>query len=387
MTEIPELILPHFLKPALSAGHPWVYRSHVPAPFRAPDGAWVRVRAGNWSGTALWDATSPIALRVYAPDPLPGGPWIAERVEQALALREQFLDLAATTAYRLIFGEGDHMPAITVDRYDDVAVVLSYATSVERLIPAVVEALTGRIPLSGVVRRAADPDAPLTRLWGRLPPDEVEVRENGLRLIANLGEGQKSGLFLDHRDNRRTVERLAAGKRVLNLYGYTGAFSLYALRGGATHVTTVDSAAVAIEDARRNFRLNDYDDDAHDFVVADVVEFLEEARAAGRRWDLVICDPPSLARSRKQREGAIRAYTRLNELAASVTTPGGLLATASCTSQVAPADFLALLADAARRTSRPLQIVHEAGHAPDHPVLAAHPEGRYLKFVVARVGA
>lgn len=372
-----ELELPRFLERALACGHPWVYRDHVPRDFSAPTGGVVRVRAGAWTGFALWDERSPIALRVLGERP-PDAAWVRARVRAAWELRER-VRAARTSAYRWLFGEGDGLPGIVVDLYGAFAVVVTYADAVEPLVGWVIEALGETTSLRGVLRRR---ERGVEVVSGRAPPRDLVVEEHGVRLRANLFEGQKTGLFLDHRDNRRTAGELAAGRRVLNLFSYSGAFSLHAALGGATLVTSVDSAPAAAEDARENFRLNGLDPDAHEFVVADVFDYLAGCR---ERYDLVICDPPSFARSRDQLRQALRAYARVNTAGLRVTSEGALYAAASCTAQVSPEAFRETLAEAARRAKRRFQIIHDAGQPVDHPVFAGHLEGRYLKFVVGRL--
>lgn len=379
--ELPTIELPGFLKRALSNGHPWVYRDHVPRRFSAPSGSWVRVKAGNFSAYALWDERSPIALRVMSAERQPDAAWVAARVEQAWKLRE-LVRSADTTALRWLNGEGDGLPGVTLDLYGGFAVLVTYAEAVEPLVPWVVDALGNTTKLAGIMRRRKA--AELELLSGRKPPRELIVSEHGLRFAVDLYAGQKTGLFLDHRENRRTVGRLAPERRVLNLFSYSGGFSLYAAAGGAAHVVSVDSAPAAMADAARNFELNGLDPDAHEPVVSDAFEFLERAVSQARRFDLVVCDPPSFARDKSQLEAALKAYTRLNTLGLRVTEPGGLYAAASCTAQVSPQAFRETLAESARRARRRFQIVHEAGQAVDHPVMAGHLEGRYLKFVVGR---
>jgi 23S rRNA (cytosine1962-C5)-methyltransferase len=366
-----------------------VYRDHVPRGFQAPTGTWVRIVCGNWSGYAVWDATSPIALRVYSERQIPDAAWVRARVQEAWQAREP-LRASGTSAYRCLFGEGDLLPGITADIYGNFAVIVTYSTALDALVPLVAEALTDVAQLQGVARRRrSESDEPaaakLERISGRLPPRELIVEEHGVRLTANLHEGQKTGLFLDHRENRRFVRTVAAGRRVLNLFSYTGAFSVSAVAGGASRVTSVDIAEPAAAAARHNFEINGFSADDHDFEAMDAFEFLERENSRARRFDLVVCDPPSFAKSRDQLPQAVHAYTRLTTMALRVTELGGLYAAASCTSQVSPEAFKEMLGDAARRAKRRLQIVHEAGHPLDHPVLAAHREGRYLKFVVSRV--
>ncbi len=378
---LPTIQLPGFLKRALSSGHPWVYRDHVPRDFSAPSGSWVRVQAGNFNAYALWDERSPIALRVLSAERLPDAAWVAARVQKAWELRD-LVRSPDTSALRWLNGEGDGLPGITLDLYAQFAVLVTYVDAVEPLVPWVADALGKTTKLAGIVRRRKGEELEL--LSGRKPPRELVVSEHGLRFAVDLYSGQKTGLFLDHRDNRRTVGRLSAGRRILNLFSYSGGFSLYAAAAGATKVTSVDSAPAAMADAARNFELNGLDSDAHEPVVSDAFEFLERAVSQARRFDLVVCDPPSFARDKSQLEAALKAYARLNTLGLRVTEPGGLYAAASCTAQVSPQAFRDTLAESARRAKRRFQIIHEAGQAPDHPVMAGHLEGRYLKFVIGR---
>ncbi len=373
------LTLEPTLETALKSGHPWVYRNHLPK-HTLRTGDWVRVKAGKAEAYGLFDADGQIAVRLFGDRP-PEGKWLETRIRDALKLRAGTIG-AATNTYRLLYGEGDFLPGITADRYERFAVLKSYAESVSALLPEVARTLGASLKLRGVVSR----DSGETRaLWGQLPPPELTVQENGLKLLANLYDGQKTGLFLDHRDNRQSLVRLANAQRVLNLFSYTGAFSLYALRGGAVHVTSVDIAPAATEDAKRNFALNGFDPDAHAFLSTDVFKLLSDYAVQRRQFGLVMLDPPSLARDKKSRFTALRAYTKLNAQALRCVSPGGFLATASCTAQVSPEDFRRVLGEAAVSAGVRAQLVHEAGHAPDHPVPAGFPEGRYLKFIVARV--
>lgn len=381
------LELPHFLKPALAQGHPWVYRDHVPRHFRAKSGTWVEIQAGNWKGVALWDATSPIALRLFSTRQVPNAAWMQRQIERAWASRAPLRE-RETTAYRLLFGEGDGVPGLTIDLYDSYAVIATYADSVATLLEWVVAGLRAIVPLRGIVHRGGGEEeatGKIRLLWGELPPSDLTVLEYGLTFRANLYEGQKTGLFLDHRENRRYIEGVAANKRTLNLFAYSGAFSLYAARGGATHITSVDIAPNAAEDARTNFTLNGFSPATHEFVVADVFDYLEQCRIRKRKFEVVICDPPSFAHTKTQLPQALKAYTRLNAMGLRTVANGGLYAAASCTSQVSPEAFREILADGARQAGVHFQIIHDMGQPLDHPIMAAHKEGRYLKFVVGRV--
>jgi 23S rRNA (cytosine1962-C5)-methyltransferase len=264
--------------------------------------------------------------------------------------------------------------------------VATYAGSLTSLLDWVVAGMRDTVPLRGIAHRGGEGETgKIQPLWGELPPRDLVVTEHGLYFRANLFEGQKTGLFLDHRENRKSIEGVSAGKRVLNLFAYTGAFSLYAARGGAQQITSVDIASNAASDARANFALNGLDPDAHEFIVADVFDYLEQSRVRKRKFDVVICDPPSFAQSRAQLPQALKAYTRLNAMGMRTVNVGGLYAAASCTSQVSPDAFRDILADSARQARVRFQIIHDVGQPLDHPVMAAHREGRYLKFVMGRV--
>jgi 23S rRNA (cytosine1962-C5)-methyltransferase len=376
------LDLPAHLNSRLALGHPWVYRNHVVAPPDLPSGTWVQVRCGGFTAYGLWDAESAIAVRLFSRRGVPDAAWVADRVAEAWQTRAPVRE-TATTGYRWVYGEGDGLPGLVVDLYGEYAVIQTYVESVAGLVPWVAEALHAHARLQGVFWRRAGGD--LESLWGRLPPDDLTIEEHGLLFRADLAAGQKTGLYFDQRENRRTLAAWCAGKTVLDCFCYTAGFSLYAARAGATALTLCDAAPAAIEAAQRNLRLNGLDPAAHRFLVGDCFERLAQFVSEGRRFDVVILDPPSLARDRTSRRGAERAYVRLNELALRCVEPGGLLASASCTSQVSSQSFREALAEAARRAGRRLLIVHEAGQAVDHPVAAHFPEGRYLKFVVGRV--
>ncbi|HEX7004192.1 MAG TPA: class I SAM-dependent rRNA methyltransferase [Trueperaceae bacterium] len=366
------------LEKAVSSGHPWVYRDSLPR-HSATTGEWLRVEAGKASAYGLYDEEGAIAVRIFSSEGLPDKRWFAERVEEALELRSDLIG-SGTDAYRLVYGEGDGLPGVVVDRYGRYAVAKAYSPGVRSILSPIVKALASAIDLRGVSERSA---AGLEPLYGQLPPPELTVEENGLRLLANLYEGQKTGLFLDQRDNRATVRGFAGGRSVLNLFSYNGGFSVSALAGGATSVVSVDMSEPALEDARRTVRLNGFDQARHETVTADVFEYL--ASGSTDRYGLVVCDPPSLAHAKRSRHAALRAYRKLNRGAFSRVEPGGLLATSSCTAQVSPEEFRRVVAEAAAEAGLRAQIVHEAGQPLDHPVPAHFPEGRYLKFLVLRV--
>jgi 23S rRNA (cytosine1962-C5)-methyltransferase len=388
--DVPTIHLATALRESLTRGHPWVYRNHIADQPDLDDGAWVHVVCGTWQAWGLWQRLGPIAVRVFSRTGIPDAAWFRARVADAWHLRAP-LRAQGCSAYRWIFGEGDGLPGITVDRYADYAVMRTYGAAAATLVPRVADALLDSDPtLLGVVQRHTvgddDDDAPrLTLVRGEHPPRPLVVSEHGVQFVVDLIVGQKTGLFLDHRENRRTIEQLAAGQTVLNCFAYTGAFSLYALRGGAQSVISIDSGHGLADAAAANLARNRLDQRRHAFVTADCFAMLEHYLTERRRFDLVILDPPSFARARQNRYAAQRAYIRLNALALRCVAPGGLLASASCTSQIGPDTFRELIAAAGAQAERRIQVIHEAGQPLDHPVPAHFPEGRYLKFVVGRV--
>lgn len=378
------------LRDMLAQGHPWVYREAIErAPRGVSTGSWVRIQCGNRQFYGLWDDTSPIALRIFSSKQRPNQTWVQARVHEAWQQRAPLrAESSHTTAYRWLYGAADGLPGVVVDYYGDEegreqwAVVRLYAASVHRLRHWLSTALTATTPLTGIILRGNSPDE--FELWqGQVPRQPLIIRENNLRFEVDLLHGQKTGFFLDQRDNRATVGRWSAGRRVLNLFSYTGGFSIYAAEGGATQIVSVDTARPAMESARRNFELNGFDPAPHEFLVADCFAALEDFHQVGRRFDLIIVDPPSFARNKAQTEAALQAYRRLNTLALRCLSAEGILASSSCTGQVSPPAFKKMLAEAASAAKRRCRIVHEAGQPLDHAVLAAFPEGRYLKFVLA----
>ncbi len=372
------------LRPRLGQGHPWIYKNQVPGNPGLSSGTWVQVRCGGFSAYGLWDAQSAIAIRLFSRRAVPDVGWVAKRVAEAWEVRAP-VRATATSAYRWLYGESDGLPGIVVDLYGEFAFIQSYVESVEELVPWVAEALHGHTRLRGILWKPAGRQP--GSLWGGVPPQDLTVEEHGLLFHAELFSGQKTGLYFDQRENRLALASWCEGRTVLDCFCYMGGFSLYAVRGGAASVTACDASAGAVEAAKRNFALNGFEVARHTFLVQDGFELLERLGREGRRFGIVILDPPSFARDRRSRHAAERAYVRLNELALGCLEPGGLLASASCTSQVSAQAFREALAEAARRAGKRLLILHQAGQPVDHPVPAHFPEARYLKFLVSRVSS
>jgi 23S rRNA (cytosine1962-C5)-methyltransferase len=376
------------LERSIASGHPWLYREAL-APFEAEPGdvVSIRDRTGRFLGRGLAEA-GPIAARVFTTrdEPLDAA-FFGGRLQQAFALRHQLLP-AATNAYRLVHGEGDRLPGIVVDRYAGFAVLKLDGDAAlawqARLCDWLREPLSA-LGISGLLVRASRKQhGDVTLAWGDRPDAELEVQEHGMRLCTSLWHGQKTGLFLDHRESRRRVRELARGLSVLNLYGYTGGFSVAAGLAGATHVTTVDSAAAALQHAEHSWVVNGLDPARHRSEAADVPELLARLREQSARFDLVIADPPNFAPTAAAKQAALASYCALHASALSLLEPGGYYLAASCSTHITRDDFELTLREGARRSRRIAQLLERSGAPADHPRLLAFPEGDYLKVTLLR---
>ncbi|BCX47681.1 23S rRNA (cytosine(2499)-C(5))-methyltransferase [Haloferula helveola] len=373
---------------AVRKGHPWVFAESVKSQNREGSAGELVVmydRRDRFLAVGLYDPDSPIRVRVvHAGSPaVIDRDWWLGRARDAATRREEVFN-AKTNGARCINGESEGFPGLVADRYADTLVVKLYsAVWLERWaeIESVLREVFGpRYLVLRVSRNLAD----ATAEHGLVPGfqgdqgDEVVVfSENGIRFEAAVVHGQKTGFFLDQRDNRARVEQLAEGREVLNLFSFSGGFSLYAARGGATRVVDVDISAHALESARRNFALNpDLDPTIHEGIQADVFEWVGQS---GASYDLVISDPPSLAKRERDREKAIVAYRRLNGVALARVRQGGILVAASCSAHVSADEFFGAVRSEAKRSGRRCEELWTSRHADDHP--ASFPEAEYLKAI------
>jgi 23S rRNA (cytosine1962-C5)-methyltransferase len=372
------------LESRVRAGHPWVFRDALAPAADLPEGAVVLLRGRDRKPLArgFWDARSPIAVRLLttvAGTPL--GELVQARLAATLQRRREKLAGSETSAFRWVHGEADGLPGVHIDVYGEVAAVRFDGAGAKAFygqLPAWLLDAGAAVPIHTVIERGD------RSLLAGAPPAVAEVRENGLRFAVDLLHGQKGGLFLDQRENRAEVRRRARGLRVLNLFGYTGGFSVYAAAGGARSTDTVDVAAPAITAARHNFTLNGLPLEAAGFHAEDAFAFLTRARKAGTTWDLVISDPPSFAPRKSALPAARAAYRRLHALAAAVTAPGGLFCPASCSSHFPRDEFLASVQDGVAQAGRRFVLEELRGAGFDHPVASTFPEGDYLKFAIGR---
>ncbi len=381
----------------LRAGHPWVFRRALDQPPRVPAGSVVDLTEnGRFVARGYYDPLSAISVRVLTRDEHEriDTAFFVRRVKAAWAERQELIDLTDTDSFRLVHGEGDGLPGVVVDLYAGHAVLKLYSAGLTPYRAMIVDALAQAVPgLKGVLGRDEvgrddaddDEDTPSARvLWGEKPPERIAILERGAKFWVDPWRGQKTGFFLDQRENRFLIRRLAQGRDVLNCFAFSGGFSVNAALGGAKSVFSVDQDADAVALARDNFALNDLPPEKSDFLAADVFELLASFKKEGRTFDLLILDPPAFAKSQKAVQAAIDGYASLNRQALAVLRPGGLLATASCSARVSPDAFLGALKEASFKAGVELALVEERYQPPDHPVRLQFPEGRYLKFHVLR---
>ncbi len=381
-------------------GHPWVYSDSVLSQNREGELGELAVvfdRSDKFLAVGLYDPSSPLRLRVlHAGKPQTvDETWWAQHLERTTERRAGLFD-ARTNGYRLINGESDGWPGLVMDRYADTAVVKIYTAAWFAHLETLLRVFTARFPSSRFVLRLSRNIQAIAQaqfdlrdgdvLRGAETDDPVIFLESGLRFEADVIRGQKTGFFLDQRENRRWVEGLSAGRRVLNAFSFSGGFSLYAARGGAKSVVSVDISAHALESAKRNFALNADQTFIpaclHETVQADVFDWLSST-ARDRRFDLIVLDPPSLAKRESERDQAIRAYGRLALDAIRLLEPDGVLVSASCSAHVSSDEFFTAVRDAADASGRTWQELRTSHHAPDHR--ATFVQAEYLKAITLRL--
>ncbi len=383
-------------------GHPWVYREALgPRPIAPEPGTTIDLidPDGDFVGRALYDADSAIALRVFVrkPDIAIDGRLVRERVHAAIALRKRVIELDKLGCARLVNAESDGLPGVVVERYGDYLVVQLYSAAVaslrDDLYGALEEALAPKAIYEQRRYRSLGGEAPrqvaAELVRGAPAPVELEVGEDDLKFVVDVTAPLSTGLFADLREGRRAVRHWATGRRVLNLFSYTGAISVYAQAGGATEVCAIDVAAKAHARARRNFAASGFDPEKPEHIVGDVFKVLARFVERGRTFDMVVVDPPAFA-SAAARGGkpwsAMRDYAELITAGLDVLAPGGLLAAASSTHKMSSDEFERALAEGAYAAGTRLQIVDRRPLPPDFPTVPGFPEASYLKFVVAARG-
>jgi 23S rRNA (cytosine1962-C5)-methyltransferase len=392
---VADLILKAGREKSLLRRHPWIFSGAVARVDGEPGmGGTVAVRTSGGAFLA-WGAYNPrsqIVARVWSwsEQETPGPALLRALLARAIAMRRD--QLADAQAVRLVHGESDGMPGLVVDRYGSVLVLQVSSAGAARWRDAIAD---GLVALTGVrdVFERSDADVLALEglalqvgvLRGAAPHDPLIVEEHGLKLAVSVQRGHKTGFYLDQRDNRQLLRALSAGREVLDCFCYTGGFALNALAGGARRVTAVDSSAEALAAARHNLQRNGLDAGRVECVEADVFQWLRRLRNEGRRYDLIVLDPPKFAPTAALAERAARGYKDINLLALKLLAPGGLLATFSCSGGVPRELFQKILAGAAADAGIDAQILRWLSAAPDHPVALNFPEGEYLKGLLCRV--
>lgn len=396
MTTTPRVLLqPRRARPFYGR-HPWVYAGAVARVEGEPaDGDEVELHAhdGTFVARGLYNGRSKIRVRLYSWEP--GRPldrdFFRERLQAALHLRGHILGLDGPgRGCRLVSSEADGLSGWTVDRYDRWLVVQFTALGLARRRDLLVELLTELVRPEGIMLRTERGIGQLEGLelhdgplWGQMPAVPATIDDQGLRVLVDLGEGQKTGYYLDQRDNRVAAARLAAGRRVLDAFCYSGGFGLHAARAGAREVLGVDVSGSALALARENARLNGLGQVS--FVESDVFAHLDALTAAGERFDLVVLDPPKFARARNAVEVALRGYYRLQKQALRLLSPDGILVTCCCSGLIGRDQLLDLLGQLAAEEKRDVQLLESRGQAADHPTAATCLESAYLKCLISRV--
>lgn len=371
-------------------GHPWVFRSDIEREDGAADGLPVRVltSAGRFLAMAVYNPRSQISLRILSrrDEPIDGA-FIRGRVRRALDYRRRFADL---NSCRLIFAESDGLPAVIADKFADVIVLQILCLGMERFKGDIVDALAQELSPRGIYERN---DVPVRELEGLTQqtgllfgevPDRVEMQENGVRFLVDVKEGQKTGFFLDQKENRAAIAPFVPGMRVLDCFTHTGSFALHAAHYGAAEVTGVDISEHACACALENARLNGVEDRVR-FECANAFDFLRAHQTAKEQYDVVILDPPAFTKTRSAVEGALRGYKEINLRGMKLTREGGFFITCSCSQHVTPDLFRGMLLEAQKDAHVQLRQIEWRTQGRDHPILLASPETQYLKCGIFQV--
>ncbi len=386
MLTLPVLRLKSGRERPARAGHPWVFSGAFEAMPPLEPGSLCRVEdaEGRFVAIGYANPARSLAVRLLAWEEIDDlGALLQGRVHAAVALRRG-LFAADTDAYRVVCSEGDFLPGVIVDRYADMLVLQLTTAGADRLRDRLVDLLVAELAPRTIFERS---DVPIRReenlpsrkgvLWGEAPPAEVEIREHGLRFLVQPDSGQKTGFYLDQRENRALVRQRARGRRVLNCFAYTGAFSVAAAAGGAAEITSVESSEVGLTLLQRNMQCNGFE--AGTLVHGDVFDVLRAKRQAGARYDLVVLDPPAFAKRKHQVDAARRGYKDINLMALQLLAPEGELFTFSCSQHVDALQFKMAVFEAAANAGVRAQVLAHLGPGSDHPVNVSHLEGEYLK--------
>lgn len=378
--------------------HPWIFSRAIEKVEGNPQsGETVDVfnHAGQWLAKAGYSPESQIRARVWSFTQRPiDQEFFIEKIRNAQLLRDDIIQRDGLTGYRLIAAENDGLPGITIDRYADFLVCQILSAPAEFHKQTLVEALKVCFPDCSIyersdvaVRKKEGLELTVGVLHGEMPPEQVIIEENGIKIGVDIVNGHKTGFYLDQRDSRQQSMKYVQDKEVLNCFSYTGGFGLYALKGGAKRVINADVSQPALDNAKQNALINEFDISKKRavFLNADVFKLLREYRDQGTKFDVVVMDPPKFADSKAQLNGACRGYKDINMLAMQIIKPGGTLLTYSCSGLMDQVLFQKIIADAAVDAGREVKFVERFEQAADHPTDSAYPEGFYLKGFACKV--
>ncbi len=373
-------------------GHPWIFSGAIDKIDGDPDRvaiADIFDNKSSWIARGLYNFASQIRVRVLTSKDEPiDGNFFRRRIADALAMRDNLV-APKTNAYRLINGEGDLLPGLIVDRYADYCVCQLFTAGMDSFKEDIVTALRELIQVQGIyeksegrVREEEGLGSSERALAGAAPPELIGIEENSFKFLVDVRRGQKTGFFLDQRDNRQFLASMAGGASVLDCFSYSGGFTVYALGGGARSVVSLDSSRPALELAERNLALNQMAGDKTELIKGDAFSYIKECDG---KFDVIVLDPPSLAHRRSDVDAATGGYKFLNLHALRHLNPGGLLLTFSCSQHVSSDLFQKVVFGAAVDARRTVAVLKKLGHPIDHPVSLHHPEGEYLKGLVLRI--
>jgi len=377
--------------------HPWIFSGAIDSVKDiSTNGETVEIISGDgkFLGCGSYSSHSQISVRVlsFNPADIIDRDFFQKRIENAVEFRKQIINAESTNAYRVINAESDFLPGLVVDKYSDFLVCQFLSAGAEYWKKEIVEILSNYFKPTGIFERS---DVEVREkeglqqskgiLYGNKPEELIEVMENGNKFFVDINLGHKTGFYLDQRDNRKLLEVYSSEKEILNCFSFTGAFSVYALKSGASKVVNVDSSTEALLLAEKNFSLNGIDSLKYENVQDDVFKYLRKLRDTNKQFDVIILDPPKFAESVSQIEKAGRGYKDINLLALKILKKNGVLFTFSCSGHIVPDLFNKIIADAATDAGREIHILKHLTQSPDHTMLTSFPEGLYLKGLVCNV--
>lgn len=381
---------------AVKQMHPWIFSGAIESVKGKPENGEIVTlvdSTGDFLAKGFFNNQSRVAIRLLSWEDVEiSEEWWRSKVSKSVKARIPISKFPDTSVYRLVFSEADYLPGLIVDKYGDFLSLQIHNSGIEKVKGIILNELENCVNPKGIFERS-DASARAHEglesssglLSGILPPDFVEVKENGIKYLINISEGQKSGFFCDQRVNRRLVAEHAEGKSVLDCFSYSGGFTLNCLQMGADSVTSIDSSALAIDTLKKNIKLNGFDESKQTSYQADVNKQLRAFRENESQFDIVVLDPPKYAPTRSSLERASRAYKDLNRMGLSLLSSGGLLATFSCSGAVDLNHFKQILAWAALDAGKEIQYIYQFCQPEDHPIRASFPEGEYLKGLLCRV--